>query len=218
MYCSSCGTKLSEGAKFCPKCGAPVTRPAGAQPQQMEPPVQPRTQPRPAPKSAYQAAKAPAGQRSNVPAAVITLIGLILIIVSLFLPVYEFDWDAWDISHTYTYQELIEDYDTIREDVSDMIDASDADMIYYYVIITLAVAVVLGVVAVILALARIKIGSIILSAIVCADSVAYVLVARYVLEEYDEYVEPLNGIYFMAAGAIVLLVGSCLVTRRKRAR
>ena len=27
-YCTRCGTEISEGARFCPKCGAPVTTPA----------------------------------------------------------------------------------------------------------------------------------------------------------------------------------------------
>jgi uncharacterized RDD family membrane protein YckC len=29
MFCSHCGASLPEGATFCPRCGTPVTRPAG---------------------------------------------------------------------------------------------------------------------------------------------------------------------------------------------
>ena len=30
MFCKNCGTQLKEGAKFCPKCGTPVTPMPGA--------------------------------------------------------------------------------------------------------------------------------------------------------------------------------------------
>jgi hypothetical protein len=50
MYCSSCGSLISEGQSFCPNCGAPVSQPApqpAVQVQQPQPSVQPVVQAQP---------------------------------------------------------------------------------------------------------------------------------------------------------------------------
>ena len=39
MYCNHCGTKLEDGARFCPECGAPVSQDAPAQPVKEDSPI-----------------------------------------------------------------------------------------------------------------------------------------------------------------------------------
>lgn len=49
-FCGNCGTKVEDGKKFCPECGAPMEaspQPAQQQPQQQVPPVQQQFAPQP---------------------------------------------------------------------------------------------------------------------------------------------------------------------------
>jgi len=56
-FCSNCGTKITEGSKFCSECGAPLQATAPPQQTYTEPPPPPaytQPAPQPAPQPAYQ--------------------------------------------------------------------------------------------------------------------------------------------------------------------
>ncbi len=92
MYCTQCGSKTADNAKFCPECGAPVARPAAGSVPYQQPGARPAApQPNAAPVYAAPASvPAPPKKRSRaglviglVAAGVGTLAILIVIIVAL---------------------------------------------------------------------------------------------------------------------------------------